>query len=489
MKKIFLPLLLLLLSMVTAFAKDKFPRVILKGDYPDPTIMRDGRDFYMTHSSFSYSPGILIWHSQDLVNWEPICRAVAGVAGALAPDLQKYKGKYYIYYPARHKVFVIIADNIRGPWSKPIEVKGTVGIDPGHIATVDGKRYLFTDNGRMAQLNDEGTALVEPMRTVYKGWDIPKDWITEGVWPEKYLESPKLIYRNGYYYLTSAEGGTAGPATSHMVVSARSKSIEGPWEESPYNPIVHTWSADEEWWSKGHGTLIDDADGNWWLVYHAYKKDLHTLGRQTLLEPVEWTADGWFKARKEAPLPKASRKIKHGFCLSDDFTSSTLGLQWTFYREYAPKAVQVGNGHLLMTGKKDASRYLLTTEEDEKYEVQVEVDARKAQAGLMLLYKDNAFSGVSTDNSNFYVYHQGKLLKTIPHEYNTHYFFKLSNLHNKLSIYASTKGKKWTALTEDLDISKMNHNYLNGFLAMRPALMVKGETAAEFKRFIYKPRN
>lgn len=488
MKRTFLTLLILLSALSAALAEDNFPRVILKGDYPDPTIMRDGRDFYMTHSSFKYGPSFLIWHSQDLVHWEPICRALPRVSGALAPDMHKYKGKYYIYYPANRKTFVITADNIRGPWSKPVEVKGCVGIDPGHVATIDGKRYLFTDNGRMAQLNEEGTALTEPMRTVYKGWDIPKDWVTEGQWPEKYLESPKLVYHDGYYYLTSAEGGTAGPATSHMVVSARSKSVDGPWEESPYNPIVHTWSADEEWWSKGHGTLIDDADGNWWLVYHAYRKDLHTLGRQTLLEPVEWTADGWFRTKKTAPLPKASKKIKHGFCLSDDFTKDALGLQWTFYREYAPKNIQTGGGRLLMTGKEnDAPRYLLTTAEDERYEVQVEVDAKDTQAGLMLFYRDHAFSGACTDSVNYYVFHQGSLIKTIPHGKDTHCFFKLSNIHNRLSVYASANGRKWTILAEGLDISKMNHNYLNGFLAMRPALMVKGDSTAEFRHFVYKP--
>ena len=101
------------------------------------------------------------------------------------------------------------------------------------------------------------------------------------------LESPKLNEHNGYYYLTSAQGGTAGPATSHMVVSARSKSVTGPWENSPYNPIVHTYSVTDSWWSKGHGTLIDDVNGNWWIVYHAYANDYHTLGRSTLIEPVE----------------------------------------------------------------------------------------------------------------------------------------------------------------------------------------------------------
>lgn len=485
-------LLLVLSSVMATLAQGKFPQVILKGDYADPSIMREGRDFYMTHSPFNYNPGFLIWHSQDLVHWEPICRAVTGfISNAMAPDLLKYKDKYYLYYPANGKTYVCIAQNIKGPWSAPIEVKGAVGIDPGHVVTADGKRYLFTNNGRMAQLNEEGTALVEPMRTVYKGWDIPKDWVTEGKWPEKYLESPKLIYYNGYYYLTSAEGGTAGPATSHMVVSARAKSLDGPWEESPYNPIIHTWSADEEWWSKGHGTLIDDADGNWWMVYHAYKKGFHTLGRQTLLEPIVWTNDGWFKTIDHNHLPEATENIKHGLTLSDDFKSKSLGLQWTFYRELAPQAIRVGNGRLLMEGKGQsagAARYLLTTAEDEKYDIQVEVNAGKTQAGLMLFYNEKAFSGISADAKNFYLYHEGKLLKKMAHKNGGHTFFRLSNTDNVLAISVSQNGKSWTVLARDLQLSEMNHNRLFGFLALRPALMTMGDGKAEFKHFGYAPQ-
>lgn len=268
-----------------------FPLPILPGDYPDPSIVRDGKDFYMTHSPFYYAPGFLIWHSQDLQNWEPVCRAVPEYEGsAMAPDLVKYKDRFYLYFPSAGTNWVIWADDIRGPWSEPVDLK-VGGIDPGHIADSAGNRYLYVNNGEIIRLTDDGLATIGQKRRVYDGWAYPKEWETEGM----YLESPKLIYHNGYYYLTSAEGGTAGPATSHMAVAARSKNVDGPWENSPYNPIVHTYSASEEWWSKGHGTLIDDAEGNWWIVYHAYRNGYHTLGRSTLIEPVEWTDDGWYR--------------------------------------------------------------------------------------------------------------------------------------------------------------------------------------------------
>lgn len=115
--------LLLLLSFLQMNAQT-YPKVILPGDYPDPSIMRDGKDYYMTHSPFYYAPGFLIWHSQDLMNWEPLCRVMPQYEGsAMAPDLLKYKDTYYIYYPAAGTNWVMWAKNIRGPWSRPVDLK------------------------------------------------------------------------------------------------------------------------------------------------------------------------------------------------------------------------------------------------------------------------------------------------------------------------------------------------------------------------------
>ena len=487
MKRTFLMLLLCLTGVLSTTATT-FPQAILKGDYPDPTIMREGHDYYMTHSAFDYSPGFLIWHSQDLMNWEPVCRvATQKLPDAMAPELLKYQDKYYLYYPAGGKIYVCTANRIDGPWTAPTEVKGAYGIDPGHIATPDGKRYLFVNNGRMAPLNAEGTALTDTLRQVYKGWDIPKHWKTEGKWPEKYLESPKLIWHNGYYYMTSAEGGTAGPATSHMVVMARAKSLGGPWEESPYNPVIHTYSATDRWWSKGHATLIDDVNGNWWMVYHAYAAGYHSLGRQTLIEPVEWTADGWVKTVRNQPLPEANRQVKK-LSLSDDFTYSALGLQWTLFREYAPKTVTVGNGRLLLEGKGENmgnARYLLTTAEDKGYDVQTWVKVGSKQAGLMLFYNEKAFSGVSTDGKKYDVYHEGKLVKTVRNKWGKQSVIRLRNLGNRMTAQVSRDGTAWETLLEDADLKEMNHNRLHGFLALRPGLVAMGKGKSEFRHFVY----
>lgn len=469
----------------------EYPKVIFPGDYPDPTIVRDGKDYYMTHSPFHYMPGFLIWHSQDLMNWKPITRIIPEYSGsAMAPDLIKHNGRFYLYYPASGTNWVVWADDIRGPWSKPKDLKVN-GIDPGHVLGEDGKRYLFVSDGNnampMVQLSDDGLSVISKKKPVYAGWEFPKDWNTEGLW----LESPKLTKHGDYFYLTTAEGGTAGPATSHMVVSARSRNVGGPWENSPHNPIVHTYSADEPWWSKGHGTLIDDVNGNWWIVYHAYTKDCYTLGRSTLIEPIEWTEDGWFRTRREAPLIKPQKQIKeHGINLSDNFNGPKLGLQWTFWKEYAPEALTLEKQTLWLDAKGDTpadSRLLLTTATDKNYEVQVEVHVgRNNTAGLLLYYSEKAYAGVISDGKTFTIYKDADNFLKLPNRIGEKFTSKIQNQGNKIRIMVSKDSKNWIVLAENIDVSQMHHNNYGGFYALRIGLSSTGENRAGFRRFHYR---
>lgn len=463
-----------------------YPKVIIPGDYADPSIMRDGKDYYMTHSPFYYAPGFLIWHSQDLVNWEPVCRALANWKGsAMAPDLLKYRGKYYIYYPSAGTNWVIWAEDIRGPWSEPIDLK-VRGIDPGHIVSEDGKRYLYLSDGYVVALSDDGLATVGDVKKVYDGWEYPKGWDTECMC----LESPKLTYMNGYYYMTSAEGGTAGPATSHMAVAARSESPLGPWENSPYNPVVHTYSASDNWWSKGHGTLIDDVNGNWWIVYHAYAKGYHTLGRQTLLEPIEWTADGWYRTKSTATLPQPEKTATNGLNLSDDFDKQELGIQWTFWKEYAPQAVSFKQQTLWMEAKGSTpadGRLLLTTAEDKNYETQVEVITGKGNtAGLLLFYNEKAYAGVVSDGNKFIIYRNAEEKIELPNKIGKRFIARIRNQGNNVRIMVSKDGASWTTLIKNMDVSMMHHNNYKGFFALRIGLYSAGKGSAGFSHFRYK---
>ena len=459
--------------------------LLMPGDYPDPSVLKDGDDYYMTHSAFNYLPGFLIWHSRDLLHWEPVCRVDGAWTGsAWAPDLQKVGDTYYLYYPAGGTNWVVTAKDIHGPWSEPIDLK-IRGIDPGLIVTPEGKRYLFTSGGLVTPLTDDGLASAGETEKVYEGWEYPQEWDTECMC----LESPKLTWHDGYYYLTSAEGGTAGPATSHMVVCARSKSVYGPWENSPYNPIVHTYSADNKWWSKGHGTIVEGPGGQWWVVYHAYNKDAYSLGRNTLMEPIEWTSDGWYRYVKDMTLSEAGDMPG----LSDDFTGSQLGWQWTGWKENISAWATVGNDGLSLPGKGSSpldGRLMLTTANDEQYTVEVEVaiPEKDSEAGLLLFYCEKAFAGVNCDSKNFKVYQDAEHYTEMPNTMGRRLHIRLENRCDYLDILVSGDGNEWQTLAEKIHIADFHHNRYGEFLALRPALYAGGTATSQFKKFSYQSR-
>lgn len=465
---------------------------ILGGDYPDPSIVRVGKDYYMTHSSFEYYPGLLVWHSTDLVNWERIAYALNQNVGSVwAPDLIKHKDTYYIYFPANKTNWVVTAKSPKGPWSAPVDLKLTGFIDPGHVVDKDGKRYLYLSKGYIIQLADNGLSTIGEPVYGYQGWQYPKEWSTECFC----LESPKSTIRNGYFYQTVAQGGTAGPATSHMVVSGRSKSPFGPWENSPYNPIIHTESRSDRWWSQGHGTLVDDVKGNWWIMYHAYEKHFQTLGRQTLMLPVEWTKDNWFRipegVSNNEPIRNASvsaEPIKEG--LSDDFSKAELGLQWQFFKSLPFGRVALKQGKLELKAEGSSfenSSPLLVNSSDRKYEVQVEYTLEEgATAGLTLFYNEQGNMRISVDTNQFAVYNQKNRKITEKNTIGKHGFLRILNDENEISFYYGNNGKDWTRLERTIDATGFNHNIFGGFMSLRAGLFAFGEGKVQFDNFVYK---
>ncbi|MCH5376158.1 MAG: family 43 glycosylhydrolase, partial [Planctomycetes bacterium] len=369
-------------------------RPLLIGNWADPTILKDGDDYYMTHSSFEFQPGLLIWHSKDLQSWQPIAHAVVNQEGSIwAPDLIKHQGRYYIYYPAAGTNWVVTADQIAGPWSKPVSI-GVGKIDPGHIADDRGRRYVHLSGGHAVEVSADGLQAITPASKVYEGWSIPRDWTIECFC----LESPKLTKCGQWYYLTSAEGGTSGPATSHMVVSARSKGPLGPWENSPHNPIIRTWDRDEAWWSKGHGTLVEGPRGDWYCVLHGYMNGYRTLGRCTLIEPIRWTEQGWFRAADEWPADKRSFASQVEMPLSDDFDGQELGIQWQFHQHLDDTRYELKDGSLVLNGFGDSpglSRPLCVMALHRAYEIEADVElSGDGTAGLMLFGSPEVYIGL-----------------------------------------------------------------------------------------------
>jgi len=464
---------------------------LLLGNWADPSILKDGDDYYMTHSSWDFQPGLAVWHSKDLRSWRLISHAVVNQPGSIwAPDLVKHDGKFYLYYPAQPENYVVTATSPAGPWTEP-QIVGVNSIDPGHVVGPDGKRYLYVAGCKSVELSPDGLRSIGQVGGGYGGWKYPKDWVTQGF----FLESPKLTRHNGWYYLTCAEGGTAGPATSHMVVSARSRSPLGPWENSPLNPIIHTWDKSETWWSKGHGTLVEGPGGQWYCVLHGYMNGYQSLGRCALIEPIEWTADDWFKVPDRWPAGW-DKPVRIETPLSDDFKGPQLGLQWQFVKNFDPNRFALGKGGLTLKGlAKDpgASLPLCTMGMDLAYEIETEVEMDgDGLAGLMLYYTPNVYLALTVDkDGNVRRQHKGfnRFGSNDPTPAGgRRVALRIVNNKQAVTAFYRDGSGHWQSLTPaEVDISGANHNERGAWAAVRPAVFASGTGQARFSSFTYRP--
>ncbi|HTR25539.1 MAG TPA: family 43 glycosylhydrolase [Terriglobales bacterium] len=480
---------------------------ILAGDHPDPSILKDGDDYYMTFSSFEAQPALVIWHSRDLVNWTPLTTALNHSLGSVfAVDLCKHNGRFYIYIPViptsvsegmdgRSGIYAIHADDIKGPWSAPVSLNIAGYIDPGHIVGEDGKRYLFLSGISRVRLSDAGLATDGPIEHVYDGWKYPEDWIVEAY----SLEGPKMLRHNGWFYLVSAVGGTAGPPTGHMVIVARSRSIHGPWQNHPHNPIIHTANEREYWWSRGHATFVEGPSGDWWTVYHGFENGYRTLGRQTLLEPIEWRVDGWPYAlggdlSKPIATPKGGQSGPHAFALSDDFAENRIGRQWTFYApaKEEKRRLSYENGALVIAGKggspSDCSP-LTCLVGDHAYEISVEMEvAAGAEGGLLLFYNRNLYLGMGHNRSEMLTYQFGKKSffwkEPAPKTNDLH--LRIVNDRHIVTFFYSTDGSTWRQHGLRSETSGYNTNTAGDLLSLRPGLFSAGGGVVRFRNFRYR---
>lgn len=316
---------------------------VLHADYSDPDVVRVGDDFWMTASSFSHVPGLPVLHSKDLVNWTLVTHALPKLVpedvfrtpqhgkGVWAPAIRHHAGKFWIYYPdPDFGIYLVTATDARGPWSAPVLVKGGRGlIDPCPLWDDDGRVYLIHGwaNSRanvknvltMLELNAEGTKVIDDFGYVINGDKLP-NYTT--------LEGPKLLKRNGWYYVFAPAGGVK-PGWQSVF---RSKNIRGPYEDrivlaqgkSPVN-------------GPHQGALVDTPAGENWFI-HFQDKDAY--GRIVHLQPVRWEND-WplmgtgvvtgaatgdpVLVHKKPALPPQPVAVPP---TSDGFNSPALGLQW-----------------------------------------------------------------------------------------------------------------------------------------------------------------
>lgn len=324
----------------------KYSNPVHRGFFPDPSVIRVGDDYYKVNSSFQYFPAIPISHSKDLVHWELIGHAITesdyldlsetlDSRGIWAPDISYYNGKFYIFATLRHNSedmskspmrsqLVMTSDKPEGPYSKPV-VLPVDNIDPSHFVDDDGKHYMIIAPAiTVVPLNDECTEITGEIKQVWAGTG------------ERCPEGPHIFKRNGYYYAVVAEGGTG---YGHGINIARSKNLYGPYEECPYNPVLRQTDPDALIQRSGHGDIVETQKGEWWCMYLCGRRNggnYTTVGRETALDPVHWTDDGWFVINDRKPsleqdmpdLPVTEYEKNTYY----DFSEGKLSLDWEWVR-------------------------------------------------------------------------------------------------------------------------------------------------------------
>ena len=353
---------------------------ILKGFNADPCICRKGDDFYCAVSSFEWFPGIPVYHSKDLKNWElythvltdeekPNLKRLPSAKGIWAPCLTYCEAEdlFYVVYGVMNSMnaryfdvdnYLITAKDIRGPWSEPVYLH-SAGFDASLFHDDDGRKYVVSLEWEtrpgyekpgvicMAEYDPAEKRLIGYPKRFWKGGT------NRGC-----IEAPHLTKRNGYYYIMCAEGGTG---YNHCVTMGRSEHVWGPYDGDPMNPIVTSspndsnerhdpyhlkpqyYNPDSVLQKSGHGSYVETQDGEVYLVHltaRPFVPELRcTLGRETAIQKMVWTDGGWLRmadgsslakeyteesSLPECPLPQIPEK--------DDFDSPDLGIQY-----YAPR--------------------------------------------------------------------------------------------------------------------------------------------------------
>lgn len=350
---------------------------ILAGFYPDPSICRAGNDYYLVNSTFAYYPGLPIFHSTDLANWEQIGFAMdrpeqlnldsTHVSGGLfAPTIRFYKGTFYITCTntSHGGNFIITAKNPKGPWSNPVFLPNVKDIDPSLFFDDNGKVYITYnsyapdnkpryDGHRTIRMYE-----IDPATLQTKGQEITlvnggSDISQKPVW----IEGPHLYKYNKTYYLMCAEGGTA---YNHSEVVFKSRNVEGPYEPYAGNPILSQRQLNvnrkRPVTSTGHADLVTTPDGSWYAVFlgcRPYTDDQYNTGRETFMAPVQWKED-WpviLPPNETVPdkvsIPGASAKnplpFSSDFLFRDNFKSPMLNNRYQFLRTVREPWYQVNN--------------------------------------------------------------------------------------------------------------------------------------------------
>ncbi|MED4055276.1 glycoside hydrolase family 43 protein [Niallia taxi] len=409
--------------------RTKVKNPILPGFNPDPNVLKVEETYYIAVSSFEWLPGVRIYQSNDLVNWEhetDILTDQVDLRGnpqngsIWAPQISYSNGLFYLIYTDVKSTkrpfkdshnYLITAQSINGPWSKPVYLNSN-GFDPSLYHDTDGRKWLLNEiwdyrltTGNksagivMQEYDGENEALIGPVYKIFDGTELAK------------TEAPHLYRHGDYYYLITAEGGTG---SGHAVTVCRSTEITGPYELDPHYPML---TAKDKPASplqcSGHGSIVQTSTGHWYMVYlctRPLQGNAAILGRETAIQEVYWTEDGWLRLVLGGNGPLLETDIittnkteqrKHTD-FKDDFNDA-LEKEWNTLRILTDKAwcdLKSRNSYLRMhSGESIQSLFehhlLAVRQKDFHFIAETKLDYTpktfNQMAGLLLYLNDNNY--------------------------------------------------------------------------------------------------
>ncbi len=346
-----LPLLASFLA-VSSVNGATYKNPVIPGDFPDPSIIRVGNEFWATATSSEWGPQFPLLHSTNLVDWELVGsvfehRPTWAVGNFWAPEISEFGGKYYVYYVGREKggplsVSVAMADKPSGPYKDygPLVSQPDGSIDPVPVSNENDERYLVWKEDGNSQhqptilwaqpLTADGLKLTGEPKEILRN-DAP--------WEGAVIEGPFVVHRGEWFYLFYSGSGCCGRDCSYGLGVARSQTLLGPWEKNPANPIL---AGNATWKCPGHGSIVHDENDRYWLLYHAYStKDFVYAGREALLDEVKFGTNGWPmindrkgpSAQANAPFDMSQHRQT---AFEDHFAGPNLDASWQWPQENEP---------------------------------------------------------------------------------------------------------------------------------------------------------
>ncbi|MBI5768941.1 MAG: family 43 glycosylhydrolase [Verrucomicrobia bacterium] len=395
--------------LATAIAADtsfRYQNPVRAGDFPDPSVIRVGDEYWASATSSEWAPHFPLLRSRDLVNWELTGYVFStppswAKSNFWAPEIAQDRGKFFIYYVAREiasnrlAVAVATADHPGGPYTDhgPLVAQEAGSIDAQPFTDAEGVRWLlWKEDGNskkiptiiwLQRLRDDGLALVGERREILRN-DKP--------WEGAVVEGPFVLRRGDTYYLFYSGAACCGKNCDYALGVARAKSMTGPWEKAPTNPIL---AGNAAWRCPGHGSIVTDPDGRTWLLYHAYaQKGFVATGREMLLDEVVFGADGWPTinsgkgASTRAVPPKAATAQADSTLIRDDFSrDGNLGAGWQWLIGRKPDA-RIAGGVLSLKASDTVRSITVPT-----FVSETAIDPKRLAAGAsagLVIYGDRA---------------------------------------------------------------------------------------------------